>query len=51
MCSLEAAAEDFINAIHAYLQECVEAEKTKCGVVVGLVDEKRQQRGQLWEAG
>ena len=36
---VRAGAEDFTNAIHAYLQQCVEAEKIKCGIVVGLVDE------------
>ena len=34
-----AAAEDFTNAIHAYLQQYVEAEKINVGVVVGIVDE------------
>jgi CubicO group peptidase (beta-lactamase class C family) len=34
-----AAAEDFTNAIHAYLQQCVEAEKINVGIVVGIVDE------------
>jgi CubicO group peptidase (beta-lactamase class C family) len=34
-----AAAEDFTNAIHAYLQQRVEAEKINVGIVVGIVDE------------
>jgi len=34
-----AAAEDFTNAIHAYLQQCVEAEKVNGGIAVGIVDE------------
>jgi CubicO group peptidase (beta-lactamase class C family) len=34
-----AAGEDFTNAIHAYLQQCVEAEKINICIVVGLVDE------------
>jgi len=34
-----AAAEDFTNAIHAYLQQRVEAEKRDASIVVGLVDE------------
>jgi D-alanyl-D-alanine-carboxypeptidase/D-alanyl-D-alanine-endopeptidase len=33
-----AAAEDFTNAIHAYLQQRVEAQKMDAGIVVGLVD-------------
>lgn len=32
-------AEPFTNAIRAYLQQCIGAEKIKCGIVVGLVDE------------
>jgi D-alanyl-D-alanine-carboxypeptidase/D-alanyl-D-alanine-endopeptidase len=35
-----ATGEDFTNAIHAYLQQRVEAEKINIGIVVGLVDEK-----------
>jgi CubicO group peptidase (beta-lactamase class C family) len=38
-CSVRASAEDFTNAIHAYLQQCVEAEKATVGIVVGMVDE------------
>jgi serine-type D-Ala-D-Ala carboxypeptidase/endopeptidase len=34
-----AAAEDFTNAIHAFLQQQIEAEKRPGGVVVGFVDE------------
>jgi len=34
-----AAAEDFTNAIHAYLQSCVETHKVNAGIVVGIVDE------------
>ena len=32
-------AEDFTDAIHAYLQQRVEAEKINGGIVVGIVDE------------
>lgn len=35
-----AAAEDFTNAIHAFLQHRVEVEKKDVGIVVGLVDER-----------
>jgi CubicO group peptidase (beta-lactamase class C family) len=34
-----AEAEDFTNAIHAYLQQRVEVEKINVGIVVGIVDE------------
>jgi hypothetical protein len=34
-----AAAEDFTNAIHAYLQQCVHAEIPNGCIVVGVVDE------------
>ena len=34
-----AAAEDFTNAIHAFLQQRVEVEKRDVGMVVGIVDE------------
>ena len=37
--SFHAAAEDFTDAIHAYLQQRVEAEKINFGIVVGIVDE------------
>ena len=37
--SFRAAAEDFTNAIHAYLQHRVEVEKRDVGIVVGIVDE------------
>jgi CubicO group peptidase (beta-lactamase class C family)/GH35 family endo-1,4-beta-xylanase len=37
--SFRAAAEDITNAIHAYLQQYVEAEKINAGIVVGIVDE------------
>ncbi|MGD1020057.1 MAG: serine hydrolase [Verrucomicrobiia bacterium] len=33
------AAEDFTNAIHAFLQQRVEVEKRDVGMVVGIVDE------------
>jgi len=32
------AAEDFTNAVHAYLEQRVEAEKVNCGIVAGIVD-------------
>jgi serine-type D-Ala-D-Ala carboxypeptidase/endopeptidase len=35
-----APAEDFTNAIHAYLQQRVEVEQIHIGIVVGLVDEQ-----------
>lgn len=35
-----AAAEDFTNAIHAFLQHRVEVEKKDVGIVVGIVDER-----------
>jgi len=34
-----AAAEDFTNAIHAYLQQRVEVKKRDAAIVVGIVDE------------
>jgi serine-type D-Ala-D-Ala carboxypeptidase/endopeptidase len=37
--SSAAEAEDFTDAIHAYLQHRVEAEKRDIGIVVGIVDE------------
>ncbi|MGD0519369.1 MAG: serine hydrolase domain-containing protein, partial [Thermoguttaceae bacterium] len=37
--SFRAAAEDFTDAIHAYLQSCVETHKVNAGIVVGIVDE------------
>jgi CubicO group peptidase (beta-lactamase class C family) len=37
--SFRAVAEDFTNAIHAYLQQRVEVEKRDVGIVVGIVDE------------
>jgi CubicO group peptidase (beta-lactamase class C family) len=37
--SFHAAAEDFTNAIHAFLQQRVEVEKRDVGIVVGIVDE------------
>ena len=36
---LYAMGEDFTDSIHAYLQRYVDAEKIKCGIVVGLIDE------------
>jgi D-alanyl-D-alanine-carboxypeptidase/D-alanyl-D-alanine-endopeptidase len=38
--SSRASAEDFTNAIHAFLQQRVEVEKRDVGIVVGLVDER-----------
>jgi CubicO group peptidase (beta-lactamase class C family) len=38
--SFRAAAEDFTNAVRAYLQERVEVEKRDVGIVVGIVDEQ-----------
>ena len=37
--SYRVAAEDFTNAIHAFLQHRVEVEKRDVGIVVGIVDE------------
>src|SRR5262249_22766537 len=37
--SVRAAAEEFTDAIHAYLQQCVEPRKANIGFVVGIVDE------------
>ena len=37
--SFRASAEDFTNAIHAYLQQCVHAEIPDGCIVVGIVDE------------
>ena len=37
--SFRAAAEDFTNAIHAFLQQRVGVEKRDAGIVIGLVDE------------
>ena len=37
--SLRAAAEEFTDAIHAFLQQRVEVEKRDVGMVIGLVDE------------
>jgi len=37
--SSHAVAEDFTNALHAYLQQRVEVEKKDAGIVVGIVDE------------
>ncbi len=37
--SLRASAEDFTEAIHAYLQQCFSAGRIDGGCVVGLVDE------------
>ncbi len=38
--SLPAVAEEFPDAIHAYLQRAVEVEKRAVGIVVGIVDEQ-----------
>jgi serine-type D-Ala-D-Ala carboxypeptidase/endopeptidase len=38
--SFRAAAEDFTNAVRAYLQQRVEVEKRDVGIVVGIVDEQ-----------
>ena len=46
--SMFARAEDFTNAIDDYLQKCVEAEKIKCGIVVGLVDEHGTRDEARW---
>ncbi len=35
-----AAAEEFTNAIRAYLQQCLKAEKANVGIAVGIVDEQ-----------
>jgi hypothetical protein len=37
--SFGAAAEDFTNALHAYLEQCVHAEIPNGCIVVGLLDE------------
>ncbi|MGO8697519.1 MAG: alpha/beta fold hydrolase [Limisphaerales bacterium] len=37
----ETRNRDFTNAIHAYLQQCIEGEKISAGIVVGIVDEQR----------
>jgi CubicO group peptidase (beta-lactamase class C family)/GH35 family endo-1,4-beta-xylanase len=37
--SFRAEAEDFNNGIHAYLQQCLDAQKINVGIVVGIVDE------------
>jgi D-alanyl-D-alanine-carboxypeptidase/D-alanyl-D-alanine-endopeptidase len=34
-----AAAEDFTNAIHAYLQQCIDSRKLNGSMVIGIVDE------------
>src|SRR5215472_15940613 len=39
MCSCGAGAEDFTNAIHAYLQQFVHAKVPNGCIVVGIVDE------------
>jgi CubicO group peptidase (beta-lactamase class C family) len=36
---MKTAAEDFTNAIHAFLQQRVEVEKRDVGIVIGIVDE------------
>ena len=38
-CSFRAAAEDFTNAIHAFLQHRGEVEKMDGAIVVGILDE------------
>jgi len=38
--SFRASAEDFTNAIRAFLQQRVEVEKRSIGIVVGIVDER-----------
>jgi len=42
LCSISfcVSGEDFTNAIHAFLQQRIEAEKSDVGVVVGIVDEQ-----------
>jgi serine-type D-Ala-D-Ala carboxypeptidase/endopeptidase len=37
--SFRVAAEDFTNAIRAYLQQRIEIEKRDVGIVVGIVDQ------------
>jgi CubicO group peptidase (beta-lactamase class C family) len=36
---VDAPAEDFAAALHAYLQQCVQADGITAGIVVGMVDE------------
>ncbi len=38
--SFGASAEDFTNAVHAFLQQRIEIEKRDVGIVVGIVDEQ-----------
>ena len=38
--AVRAAAEDFTNAIHAFLQQRIDGEKRPGGIVVGIVDER-----------
>ena len=38
--ALRAVAEDFTDAIHAYLEHRIEAEKIRGGIVVGIVDDQ-----------
>lgn len=38
--SFSASAEDFTNALHAFLQHRVEVEKRDVGIVVGILDER-----------
>ncbi len=37
--SIRAAAEEFTDAIRAFMQQCVETHKVNAGIVVGIVDE------------
>ena len=41
--SFRATAEDFTNALRAYLQQCVHAEIPNGCIVIGLVDEQGSQ--------
>jgi len=49
--SARATAEDFTEAIHAYLQQRIEAEKKAVGIVVGLVDEQGSRVISYWRMG
>ena len=38
--SFSAGAEEFTNAIHAFLQHCIETERVNAGIVIGIVDQQ-----------
>ena len=38
--SFRAGAEEFTNAIHAFLQHCIETERVNAGIVIGIVDQQ-----------